>query len=376
MDSLDRVVRTIKFKCPDRFPIMHAVLPAAWMKYGTRLYSILKGYPTYVSKKFKAREEQASAGYEISEEFAREFNLYDDFVFIEPRTYQYGKLFQKGFQSDEWGCIWEKKDPGIVGQVVYHPLANSIINCFDEEVLSNYKFPDSDEMWRFDICLLKERKEYSKASAKYFLAYIGNLFELLQWLFGFENLLIGIKKGSKKIFKVMDKIINYNIKTMDIFSNYGIHGILMDDDWGTQRALMISPKIWRRYFKPAYKKIINEAKKRKLHFHFHTDGNVIEIIEDLIEIGVDVINPQLSAVNIEKLSNICKDKVCIITDIDKQYILPYASTIEVIDYVKKVIELFGTDKGGLILRGEINSDSKLENIKEMYESFEEFGKII
>ena len=110
-----------------------------------------------------------------------------------------------------------------------------------------------------------------------------------------------------------------------------------------------------------------------LHSFFHTDGNTIEIIEDLIEIGVDVINPQLSAMDMEKLSDICKGRVCIRTDIDRQHILPYGSKMETREHIKKIIKLFGTKKGGLILSGEINSDTKLENIQEMYESFEHFG---
>jgi len=376
MDSLKRVINTIEFKYPDRYPIMHAVLPAGWMKYGEHLYSILKKYPTYINNSSEGvGAGQASAGYEITGELAEKFVLADDFIFVEPRTYQFGKVGQIGYQSDEWGCIWKKNDPGIAGQVVGHPLTEILDYRSTEKLLKTYNFPNPNEYWRYDISLLKKLRKYSKSYSKYFLAYIGNLFELLQWLFGYENLLINIHTNPAIVKEFIDRIVDYNIATMKNFYGYSINGVVMHDDWGTQRSLMINPSMWRKYFKSAYKEIIGEAKKLDLHFHFHTDGNTIEIIEDLIEIGVDVINPQLSAIDLEKLSSICRGRVCIRTDIDRQYILPYASPREVEDYIKRIINLFGTDKGGLILSGEINSDAKLENVEKMYMCFEEYGVV-
>jgi len=370
MDSLNRVIKTIEFKNPDRFPVIHAVLPAAWMEHGDLLYSILKEYPRYLGSEIKTkRAGQASAGYEISSEYSEKYVLSDDFIFTEPRTYQYGKLCQKGYQSDEWSCIWRKEDPGIVGQVVGHPLQN-----YRKEI-KNFIFPDANAAWRYDLCLLNELREQAEESKKYFLAYIGNLFELLQWLFGYENLLIMIHDESGEFIEFLERIAEYNIATMNNFCRFGINGVVLNDDWGTQQSLIINPFSWRKFFKPAYKKIIGHAKNSGLHFYFHTDGNTIEIIEDLIEIGVDVINPQLSAMDIGRLAGICRGKVCVKTDIDRQYILPFASAAEVGDYIKKIIELFGTRDGGLILCGELNRDIKLENVRAMYESFEKFGRI-
>ena len=73
------------------------------------------------------------------------------------------------------------------------------------------------------------------------------------------------------------------------------------------------------------------------------------------------------------MSYLCKGRVCIRTDIDRQYLLPYGSTEEVRKYIIKIVDLFGIDNGGLIFCGEINSDAKLENIEEMYKCFEEYG---
>ena len=134
---------------------------------------------------------------------------------------------------------------------------------------------------------------------------------------------------------------------------------------------MIDPEMWRKYFKPAYKKLIDEAKKRDLHVDFHSDGNIIKILDDFVEIGVDVLNPQISAMDIKKLSSACRGKVCIRTDIDRQYLLQFGTNKEVRDYIKKIVELLGNEKGGLILYAEINYDAKLDNIEELFKSFSE-----
>ncbi|MCL5069522.1 MAG: hypothetical protein M1308_01275 [Actinobacteria bacterium] len=375
MDSLERVRKTIEFQKPDRYPVMHAVLPAAWIKYGDLLYSLIKEYPTYISENnLLLKSTGSSAGYISNFELMQKYMLEDDFIFAEPRTFQFGKVCQTGCQSDEWGCIWEKKDPGIVGQIICHPLNKISFNENSINYLrSIYNFPDPDALWRYDIPSLEQMQKVS--NLKYFLVYIGNMFELMQWLFGYEKLLIYFYEKPDLINKLIDLIVDYNIRTFKNFLNYNIHGVVMHDDWGTQQALMISPEMWRKFFKPGYKKIIAKAKEHGLHFHFHTDGNTMEIVEDLIEIGVDVLNPQFSAMNLGKLSSICRGKICIRTDIDRQYILPFASVPEVENYIKMIIELFGTKAGGLILSGEINSDANLENVEKMYDSFEKYGQL-
>lgn len=382
MNSKDRVLKTIKFDSPDRYPIMHAILPGAWLKYRDKLYNILKKYPVYLKEEFKDEEIKkwftVPGAYSLSEEIKERYVLVNDFMWANIRTFQYGGTCQKGYQSDEWGCVWQKKDPGIAGIVVKNPLANFAEEDVEdvlENNINNYKFPDPNAYWRYDIPFLNSQSKFAKKANKYFLAHIGNIFEQLQRLFSYEDLMIALKKNPKVIQKFISKIVNYNIETIKNISKYGVDCVTMGDDWGTQVSLMINPDMWRKYFKSAYKKIIDEAKKLNLHFLFHTDGNTIEIIKDLIEIGVDVINPQLSAIDMEKLSSICRGRVCILTDIDRQYILNRATIEEVRSYVKKVIRLLGTKKGGLILRGEIGSDTKLENIEEMYKCFEEFGLI-
>lgn len=370
MTSRERVIRAIEFNRPDRIPIMHAVLPAAWYKYGDRLAGILSKYPRDLSLNSGRSEisaRPASAGYKYSDDLSKKWVFEDDFVYLEPRSFQYGTPGKAGESTDEWRCTWKKIDPGIVGQVIKSPLA-------DWDNIKDYRFPDPLAYWRFNIPEIEETINYAQQKGKYIIAYSGNLFELLQWIRDYVPLMMDIMEDSDRVRFLIERIVDYNLKTLDFWLRYPVDGILFQDDWGTQRQLIINPKIWRELFKPYYKELFDAVHKAGRHVHFHTDGYTIDIIPDLIEIGVDVLNPQFSAMNLEDLAKIVAGKVCIRSDIDRQYILPKASVEEVDLYIKKVIELFGSNNGGFIGMGEINSDSKLENVEAMYEAFEKYGR--
>lgn len=282
----------------------------------------------------------------------------------------YGKAGLKDDQSDEWGCIWRRADADIIGIPIFYPLSK-LIQDDNINKLNNYNFPDPNAHWRFDIPFLEEQSRFSNKYKKYLFGYVGNFFELIQCLIGYENLMVLLYSNPILIKELVSKITNYNIETLRKLSNYNIQCISFEDDWRTQNDLMIDPKIWRKYFKPAYRELINEAKKRNLNVDFHSDGNILKIVDDLIEIGVDILNPQISAMDIKKLSSICRGKVCIRTDIDRQYLLQFGTNQQVRDYIKNIIELLGTKKGGLILYAEINYDAKLDNIIELFRSFSE-----
>ena len=118
--------------------------------------------------------------------------------------------------------------------------------------------------------------------------------------------------------------------------------------------------------------MFSKVKSRGLHVWFHSDGYILEIIPDLIELGVDVLNCQASVIGIKELSKFA-GKIAFRTDIDRQNVLPYVSPGEVKDYVFKLFHQLGTPNGGIIACGEISEDVPLENIKAMYEAFNEFN---
>ena len=137
---------------------------------------------------------------------------------------------------------------------------------------------------------------------------------------------------------------------------------------GSQTNLIISPDLWRSFFKPVYQEMFSKVKKKGLHVWYHSDGDILEIMPDFIELGVDVLNCQASVMDMKELGKY-KGKIAFRTDIDRQNILPYVSPAEVKEYVFKLFHQLGTPDGGIIACGEISEDVPLENIRGDVRSF-------
>ena len=342
----DRVVATIALEHPDRAPIMHSPLPGALIKYGERLNAIFVRYP----------QDFGPSRFEI------------------PKPEELTPDYRKGIHRDEWGTVWISSVDGIHGQVYDYPLKSW-------EDLEDYEFPplqrssSSYYIQKFED--LKNRVSKLKSEGYFVLLGFnpGNFFERMQWLRGFRNLIVDFYRKPKELYEFADRLLEYCLKSIEIVLEAKPDGVSFADDWGTQDRLMINPSLWREFFKPRYKEMFKLVHDHEAYVYFHSDGYIKDIIPDLAEIGVDILNPQFSCFKLEELAEIVHDRVCISSDIDRQYILPHGSPAEVKDYVKKVIELFSHEgRGGLICRGEINIDVPLRNVEAMYRAFQKYGK--
>jgi uroporphyrinogen decarboxylase len=146
------------------------------------------------------------------------------------------------------------------------------------------------------------------------------------------------------------------------------------DDWGTQQALMVRPSLWRRFFLPAYTRLFALVRNAGKHVWFHSDGAIAEIVPDLLAAGVQVLNPQVGTVGRARLVALCRGRVCIEADIDRQWTLPFGTPEDVRAVVRADIEAFGGLEGGYIGRGEVAGDVPLENVAAMLDAFARYGR--
>jgi uroporphyrinogen decarboxylase len=337
MNSKERVIKTIEFKKPDRYPILHMWLQGSFNYYGKKLEMLYSKYPA-------------------------------DIVDVDYNSKMWGELGQTGKFVDEWGIVWNKVNPYYIGQAVGFPLS-------DLNKLKEYKFPDPKDYNRFDNKGINEVIENNKN--KFIRAYCGDLFELMQFLRGPADLLMDFYDESKEeaIYYLIDNITNYILETINIWERFNVDGIWFMDDWGTNDRLFIHPEKWIKFFKPFYKKIIKKIHDCGRYAEFHSDGYIIDIIPELIELGLDVINPQHNVIGNNKVRDVCYGKICIRTDVDCQKILPYGTAEDVKNHVKEIIDKLGHPEGGLILHGEVELDVPFENYEAMYESFYIYGKL-
>ena len=196
-------------------------------------------------------------------------------------------------------------------------------------------------------------------------------FEQLQQLHGFSATLMDIVLDRPEVYRLRDELLDFQLKVIDQWLEREYQGLHFADDWGTQKSLMIAPEKWRSFFKPAYKAMFSKVKAAGLDVWYHSDGNIIEIIPDLLELGVSVLNCQASVMDRNRLTNFA-GKVCFRTDIDRQTVLPFVRPAQVKEYINQLFHDLGTSAGGIIACGEISEDVPLENIRAMYEAFLEF----
>ena len=258
----------------------------------------------------------------------------------------------------------------------------------DIEDIKKYKYPKLE--W-FDFSVYRNNSEQIsyksykdqekielhdfKKSDEYFLNTncMNSIFMVSTYLRGMENFFMDLVLNKDYAETLLNNIgefmVQFNERNLKSIGKYiDLCGIW--DDFADQESLMISPELWRKYFKVWYRRFIEEAKKYGLLVCFHVCGSCIEIIPDLIEIGVDILDPvQVSAKNME-LGNLKKrfgKNICFHGGIDSQKFLPFARPKEIITEVGRLKKLFD-GKGGIILGPShyLTPDIPIENIIAMY----------
>lgn len=168
-------------------------------------------------------------------------------------------------------------------------------------------------------------------------------FERMQFLHGTENLFMDLALDEEKSYVLRDKLHEFSRAEMRFWASTPVDGVSFMDDWGTQRALLISPEKWRQFYKPLYKEycdILHDAGK---FVFFHSDGHIEAIYPDLIEIGVDAVNSQLFCMDMEKLGREHAGKITFWGEIDRQYVMPFAKEEEVRAAVRRVYKALCPD---------------------------------
>jgi uroporphyrinogen decarboxylase len=270
---------------------------------------------------------------------------------------------------DEWGIKWGR-NPNYY-DMIDHPLINA-----DNEDLENYKWPDPKNPDRFTG--LREEARDLYLNTDYAIqadAFFGGIYECAWWLRGFENFTVDMYKRQDFAELLLDKILElYTEFYTEYLNQVGpfIQVIDYNDDIGMQTGPLISPNMFNKYLKPRYRKLFNLIhSKTNAKLFMHTCGAVRRYIPDLIEIGLDLLNPvQPLAVEMEigGLKRDYGEKLSFHGGIDIQRLLPHGSSTEVRSEVKR-IELLGGKGGGYVLAGahNIQGDTPVENIFAMFE---------
>lgn len=373
MTRRERVVTAMRREQPDRIP---AVL---WGSYYTL------NDETYFN--FLRHAKLGEPVPPFRKKFPRNSNFYDERVldhldtdarYLDCGFTNLGGARMDGDCLDAWGVKWERSGPNITS--VGFPLANATI-----EQVTEYAWPDPIEFFDFELMdrltrHLKQSYPTHAIGARAVNSY-GPL-EQASELRGREDLLMDTVTEPELVKLLIEKCTDVIVRGQEAYLNKV--GKLIDffeipgDDYGGNNSLLLSPAFFRSTIKPSLARIVKQVKdyRSDLPVVFHSDGAITEIIPDLIEIGIDVLNPlePLPATDWAAIKQQYGNQLCFMGGIDLKKALtgPVAAVVE---EVKKRIGIFGPG-GGYILTSanHLQKDVPPANIEAMFAAAREFGR--
>ncbi len=184
--------------------------------------------------------------------------------------------------TDEFGITW--------GGTLLRDRGQPLFDRLVEPTLTGYEFPDPHDPRRFEHFpgALEDNPD------RFILGALGNgeLFERAYFLRGFDNFLVDLRLHPSFAHELLDRITEYSLTTIDILEErFELDGYMLGDDYGSQRGMIMSPDLWRTFFRPRLARIFDRCHRGNRVVALHSDGDISAIIPDLIEIGLDILNP-------------------------------------------------------------------------------------
>ncbi len=271
-----------------------------------------------------------------------------------------GTKYEVGEYTDAWGCTWHVAEVGVIGEVKHPPIG-------DWSKLASYKPPyellDNADFSRVNrSCSETDRFVLPGTQTR--------PFERIQFIRGTEAVFVDLAYGTKELLRLLEMLHDFFIREMRMWADTDVDGVAFMDDWGSQTSLLIAPEMWRDIFKPLYKDYCEILHEKGKYAFFHTDGNISLIFEDLIEVGIDAINSQLFCMDMEELGEKHRGKVTFWGEIDRQQVLPFGTTDEVREAVRRVRRTLDRGKGGVIAQCEWGKTDPYENIEAMLDEWQ------
>ncbi len=258
-------MRAAAFKYPEWIPCEVGFSQPTWKRHRERLEEICLAHPL------------------LFPGFAVGATHFDE---IHDLPYQLGDEHR-----DTWGCVWRNISEGLEGQCVGHPLA-------DWDALASYRPSDpltQNDWGTEDWEAVAVEMAKQKANGNLVTGFGGRLFDRLYFLRGFENLMMDFATDDPHLPALLEMLEHYVTLRTQKCLDMGVDAVYYHTDIGTQTALMISPAKFRQYLKPLFTRVFQMCRRAGVHVYLSSDGRLVDIVEDLVECGVTVHDPQFRA---------------------------------------------------------------------------------
>lgn len=263
MNPRENYLRAVRFENPDYIPMQYCINPACWQVYPQQqLMELMEAHPF------------------LFPGFKRPDLPYKPFFHPIARK---GQPFQ-----DDWGCVWETTMDGITGTVTKHPLESW-------DSFAGYRAPDPEKVMGIgpiDWEAEKREVEQARANGELVMRSLrhGHTFLQLCDIRGYENLLFDMEDEEERLPELIDMVEQFNLHLVRGYCKLGVDGIGYAEDLGMQMGPMLSPRQFQKYILPSYRRLIAPARQAGAVIHMHSDGMLHQLADDLLGVGVDVLN--------------------------------------------------------------------------------------
>jgi uroporphyrinogen decarboxylase len=249
--------------------------------------------------------------------------------------------FRSAEWEDEWGTRWSHSSGGVGAT----PVAEALTDWAQLDEYIATRLPDPGAVGRLE---LGERVLRRFGHSRYCFGAIHlTLFERLHSVRGLLNVFEDFYEHETELRRLVEALADYALQLIRRWGGLGADAVFLTDDWGSQTGLLISPKMWRELFQPHYQTMFDEAHRLGMDVIFHSDGNVMAIIDDLIEIGLDVLDPlQPGAMDHRKVAELHGGKLSFCGGIDLQYLVNRGTPPQIRTAVRELKKTLGQPWGG------------------------------
>ena len=281
--------------------------------------------------------------------------------------------------TDEWGIGWRKPiDGGLYYDMYQHPLANAT----SLEELRAHPLPDPLDDGRFVNLRSQAEAAFSQGKAVALSGPCAGIAEVYSWMRGFEQYYVDLALNQTLVAYMLDRLVEWKCafwkRALQEIGDL-VNVVVEADDLGGQTSSLMSPKTYRSLIQPRHKQLFAFIKEQApVKLFYHTCGAVRALIPDLINAGIDILNPvQISSPGMELGAlkhDFGRDLVFWGGGVDTQHVLDTATPDQVREHVKRNIEVLAPG-GGFIFAAvhDIQANVPPENFIAMWEAWKTYG---
>lgn len=329
--SRELVCQTLHRESPQRAPRQLWLLPWAEQHHGAALAEIRATYPDdMVAAPASLREPPLTEG--------------DPYV--------------KGRYRDEWGSVFENLQNGHIGEVKTPQILDWDRDAGRVPFPTGWLTLDRDAVNRF--CADTDRFVYGACCPR--------PFEQLQFLRGTTDLYMDLLAPPPAMQAFVDTLHNFYCEQLQLWAKTDVDALNFMDDWGAQDRLLIRPALWREIFKPMYRDYIQIAHAAGKKIFMHSDGYILDIYPDLVELGLDAVNSQIFCMGPAALAPFA-GKITFWGEIDRQHVLHTGSLAEV-EAAVTTVHTHLWQAGGCIAQCEFGPGAKPENVRGVFATWD------